>query len=139
MALELSTRNEDIGLTIEAAAEAEYHLEEENDEHDTQYSALCCAGSRQRIITSELWLELKDLFIELIDYIKYRCWKKKLLTVFFAICACLVFYDLLFGKHIVHWLTEFVVWMKENPVAGIFAYIGIFIVATRKFFKIKAR
>lgn len=118
-------------LPSDVADEAAYHLEVDyNDDDNIETSAVCCAERRQRIVASELWLEIKDLASELLEFVKYRCWKKKLLSVLLVISFCLVFYDLLFGKYIFTWLTEYVKWMKVNPIAGIFAYIGIFVLAT---------
>lgn len=113
------------------ASEGEYHLEEDDsDDVQPSSSSLCCAIGRPTILTEALWFELKDLSKELIDYIRYKCWKKKLLTASLAISAILVFSDLLFGTYIMTQLAQFVAWMARDPVSAVFAYIGIFVVAT---------
>lgn len=116
-----------------ASAEGDYFLEEDDsNDHEYQQSAFCCTGTGKPITVAELWYELKDLTVELIDYVRYRSWRKKLLTGFLIACAGLVFYDLIFGNYIVNWLAVFVAWMVENPVLGVFAFIATFVVATRK-------
>jgi hypothetical protein len=116
-----------------ASAEGDYFLEEEDDaNNEYQQSAFCCTGTGKPITVSELWYELKDLAAELVDYVRYRSWKKKLLTAILVACAGLVSYDLIFGSYIVTWLALFVAWMVKNPVLGVFAFILTFVVATRK-------
>ena len=124
---------------VEAPAikEGDYYLDEDDDDNDsqTQKTAYCCTGEGKPITTAELWEEFKDLFSELLDYVKYRCWKKKLLTAVLAICAVAVCCDLAFGGIFLNWLALFVAWMAYHPVQGVFAYILVFVVATCKFQK----
>jgi hypothetical protein len=116
-----------------ASAEGAYFLEEEDDANNGyQQSAFCCTGTGKPITVSELWYELKDLAAELVDYVRYRSWRKKLLTAILVTCAGLVSCDLIFGNYIVTWLAIFVAWLIENPGLGVFAYISTFVVATRK-------
>lgn len=118
-----------------ASKEGGYYLEE--DEHDAdskaQQTAYCCTGEGKPITTAELWGEFKDLSSELWDYVRYRCWKKKLLTAVLGICAVTVCVDLAFGGFILNWLALFVAWMAHHPVEGVFAYVLVFVVATCKF------
>lgn len=111
-----------------ATLEADYHLEEDDDEPKSD--PLCCFDNRPEILTEELWTELKDLSVELIEYIKIKCWKKKILTAVLALSAIVVCGDMLFGTYISTQLAAFVEWMTAHPVDAVFAYIGIFIVAT---------
>jgi hypothetical protein len=83
---------------------------------------------------NEFTSELKFLFKDLIEYGKAKTWKKKLLTVIMCICSMVVFYDLLFGKqnYIVTWLNLFIVWMTQHHTQSVFAFVGIFVLSTRK-------
>jgi len=75
--------------------------------------------------------EFCDLFRELVNYGINKSWKKKVLTVLVCSSSFLVFADLLFFGNIVNWLQAFILWMGNNIVAGIFAFIGIFVITTR--------
>jgi hypothetical protein len=83
---------------------------------------------------NEFTSELKFLFKDLIEYGKAKTWKKKVLTVIMCICSMVVFYDLLFGKqnYIVTWLNLFIVWMTQHHTQSVFAFVGIFVLSTRK-------
>lgn len=116
-----------------ASEEGGYYLEEDDDvESKSQKTAYCCTGNGKPITTAELWLELKDLTSELWDYVKYRCWKKKLLTAVLGICAIAVCVDLLFFGFILKQLALFVAWMAQHPVIGVFAYVLVFVILTCK-------
>jgi hypothetical protein len=78
----------------------------------------------------EFWNELKSLIKELIEYARYKCWKKKVLTAVVFIASVLVFWDLIFGGYIVLWLEEFVLWMTHHSIEAVFAFIAIFVVST---------
>jgi hypothetical protein len=78
----------------------------------------------------EFWNELKSLIKELIEYARYKCWKKKVLTVVVSVASVLVFWDLIFGEYIVSWLKEFVLWMTYHSSAAVFAFVAIFVVST---------
>lgn len=117
-----------------ASKEGDYYLEEDDgSDLKSQKTAYCCTGSAKPITTAELWEELKDLSSELWDYVRYRCWKKKLLTAILCICAIVVTFDLLFVGYILNWLALFVAWMAYHPVSGVFVYVLVFVVATCKF------
>lgn len=114
--------------------EGDYFLEEDDDtELRSQRTAYCCTGSGKPITTAELWEELKDLSSELWDYVRYRCWKKKLLTIILGMCAVAVCLDLVFGGFILNKLAMFVAWMAYHPVIGVFAYVVVFVITTCKF------
>ncbi|CAJ1963964.1 unnamed protein product [Cylindrotheca closterium] len=118
-----------------AMKEGDYYLDEDSDDNDsqTQKTAYCCTGQGKPITTAELWEEFKDLSSELWDYVRYRCWKKKLLTAVLVICAIGVCCDLAFGGLFLNWLALFVAWMAYHPVEGVFAYVAVFVVATLLF------
>lgn len=75
--------------------------------------------------------EFCDLFHELVHYGKNKSLKKKILTVVVCASSLLVFADLIFFGNIVIWLQNFILWMGNNIGAGIFAFIGLFVVTTR--------
>lgn len=75
--------------------------------------------------------EFCDLFHELLNYGKNKSWKKKVLTVVVCASSFLVFADLLFFGNIARWLQAFILWMGNNIILGIFAFIGLFVVTTR--------
>ena len=74
--------------------------------------------------------ECRSLATEMMEYAKYKCWKKKVLTAVVSIASILVFWDLLFGGYIVHYLHKFVVWMTKHSIEAVFAFIGIFVIST---------
>jgi hypothetical protein len=78
----------------------------------------------------EFWNELKSLIKELIEYARYKSWKKKVLTAVVSVASVVVFWDLIFGEHIVSWLEEFVLWMTYHPSEAVFAFVAIFVVST---------
>ena len=45
----------------------------------------------------EFWNELKSLIKELIEYARYKCWKKKVLTVVVSPLMCVVLWGLVLG------------------------------------------
>lgn len=93
-----------------------------------------CNGPRvlQRKETrfQEFSKELSELVQDLLDYSKAKTWKKKCMAVVLALLSVLVFYDLLFGKYIIGWLHTFILWMSVHSIEAVFAFIGIFVVAT---------
>eukprot|EP00538_Stauroneis_constricta_P013402 CAMPEP_0119545904 /NCGR_PEP_ID=MMETSP1352-20130426/520_1 /TAXON_ID=265584 /ORGANISM="Stauroneis constricta, Strain CCMP1120" /LENGTH=336 /DNA_ID=CAMNT_0007590523 /DNA_START=110 /DNA_END=1117 /DNA_ORIENTATION=+ len=74
--------------------------------------------------------EVKSLGTELIDYSRQKPWKKKLLTVLVIASSVSVFTDLLFFGNIRQLLVKFVEWMAVHESAAVFAFIGLFVVAT---------
>lgn len=80
--------------------------------------------------------EVCEVFHELLQYGKNKSWKKKVLTVIVCGSSILVFYDLLFVGNIAKWLVNFILWMGDHIVAGIFAFIGIFVITTRAYFAV---
>jgi hypothetical protein len=76
--------------------------------------------------------ELKELVQDLLEYTKAKTWKKKCMAVLLCLSSVLVFYDLIFGKYIIEWLHTFILWMSVHSIEAVFAFIGIFVVATCK-------
>jgi uncharacterized membrane protein YdjX (TVP38/TMEM64 family) len=77
--------------------------------------------------------EIRDLFHELVTYAKTKSWKKKVLTVLVSSSSLLVLVDLIFFGNIVHWLRDFILWMRTHIIQGIFAFIGLFVFTTLVF------
>jgi hypothetical protein len=84
-------------------------------------------------VLREFWDELKSLVLELIQYGRHKCWKKKVLTVCLFLSSVLVFTDLIFFGYIVSWLEEFVMWMTYHSITAVFAFICIFVLSTREY------
>jgi hypothetical protein len=76
--------------------------------------------------------EFKALFRDLLDYTAKKNWKKKVMTLLVMSSSLAVFIDLLFLGHIQTLLQGFIFWMADNNVKAIFAFIVLFVVATRK-------
>ncbi|MGK3740322.1 MAG: hypothetical protein ACI90V_007172 [Bacillariaceae sp.] len=104
----------------------------DNDNSSTPLQPTSSFNKSYRL--NEFTIELKYLFKDLIEYGKAKTWKKKLLTVILFICSMVVFYDLIFGKqnYIVTWLHLFIVWMTKHYILSVFAFVGIFVLSTRK-------
>lgn len=76
--------------------------------------------------------ECKELCFEIWQYMRKRSWKKKALMVFSITLCILVFTDLLLWGNTQKWRMSFVAWMEHHVIAGIFAFIAIFIISTRE-------
>lgn len=74
--------------------------------------------------------ELRELFWELLDHARSKCWKKKCLTAFMIISSLVVFADLLFLGNILNWVNKYAVWMKLHIFLGTFLFIALLILAT---------
>ncbi|KAG7352386.1 SNARE associated golgi protein [Nitzschia inconspicua] len=85
---------------------------------------------RKKTRFQEFSEELSGLVNDLMDYSKAKTWKKKVMAVALCLSSVLVFYDLIFGKYIVQWLHDFILWMSTHSIEAVFAFIGIFVVAT---------
>lgn len=72
----------------------------------------------------------KHIIFELIDYMRFRSWKKKLLTVIVFCTSALVIVDMIFFGYINSWLEGFFKWMFRHAIAGLFAFLGLFVVGT---------
>jgi hypothetical protein len=83
---------------------------------------------------SEFWIEFKELVQELIHYGRTKTWKKKMLTVIVTVCSLFVFYDLVFGNVIIQYLEHFIHWMTEYSSVAVVAFVGIFVISTRKYY-----
>eukprot|EP00978_Attheya_sp_CCMP212_P038547 scaffold192017_cov55-Attheya_sp.AAC.1 len=71
-----------------------------------------------------------SLFVELLEFVKKRNWKKKVLTVFIMVSSLCVFVDLIFFGHIQKILLLFLEWMTTHTTLAVFAFIAIFVVST---------
>jgi hypothetical protein len=76
--------------------------------------------------------ELSELVHDLLEYSKAKTWKKKCMALTLCLSSVLVFYDLLFGEYIVHFLQIFILWMSVHSIEAVFAFVGTFVVATCK-------
>lgn len=72
----------------------------------------------------------KHIIFELIDYMRFRSWKKKLLTVIVFCTSVLVIVDMFFFGYINSWLEGFFKWMARHSIAGLFAFMALFVVGT---------
>lgn len=71
-----------------------------------------------------------DLFWDLMDYMKNRSWKKKVLTVVMVGTTFVVFFDLVFTHKIVGGLYQYAQWMKLHVFMGTFLFIALMVVST---------
>jgi hypothetical protein len=105
----------------------------ENAQHQQQQQA----NDSDSVLAPSKWqryrAEICDLFRELYQYGKNKSWKKKVLTVIVFCSSILVLHDLIFVGNIYIWLQEFILWMGDHIVEGIFAFIGIFVITTRAY------
>ena len=106
----------------------------DNDKQDSNTSSIrnMFVTTSLRPFFRELWVELKELTAELIEYGKTKTWKKKLLTVVVSVASLVVFYDLLFGDIIVDSIEHFVLWMAKHSTLAVLAFVCIFVISTRK-------
>jgi hypothetical protein len=75
----------------------------------------------------------QSLFAELLDFVKHRNWKKKLLTAAIMGSSVCVFVDLIFFGNIQSILIRFLEWMALHTTLAVFAFIAIFVISTRKY------
>jgi hypothetical protein len=74
----------------------------------------------------------KSLLAELLEFVKKRPLKKKVLTVVIVVSSISVFIDLIFFGNIQNVLIAFLEWMVLHTALAVFAFIAIFVVSTRK-------
>jgi len=61
---------------------------------------------------------------------KKACYKKLIFAVILVAFIAYVIADSLTTKHVAGVVEDFLAWVEENPVAGLFAFIGVYFVAT---------
>lgn len=71
----------------------------------------------------------RHIIWELFDYVRYRAWQKKVLTVVVVIISCVVVLDFWKFGYIKIGLEHFLAWMKAEPVLGFIAFIVLFALA----------
>jgi hypothetical protein len=109
----------------------------ENNETSVEYVSMeegsVSSASAQEYDSDSLTAGRPNFCWELLHFMRNRPWNKKLLTVSVIVSCIYVFIDLVFLGNIEDLIEVYMYWMEHHLAAGVFAFIGIFIVSTREY------
>jgi hypothetical protein len=123
---------------MSAEQQQQQHHATEKNEPSVEYismeeGSVSSASAAHNDASSSLKTEKQHLCSELLHFFHHRPWHKKLLTMSVIVSCIYVFIDLVFLGYIEDLLEEYIDWMERHIAAGVFAFIGIFIVSTREY------
>mmetsp|Transcript_13100 Transcript_13100/g.23738 ORF Transcript_13100/g.23738 Transcript_13100/m.23738 type:complete len:350 (-) Transcript_13100:413-1462(-) len=121
-------------MSADQQQQQQHHATEKN-EPSVEYismeeGSVSSASAAHNDASSSLKTEKQHLCSELLHFFHHRPWHKKLLTMSVIVSCIYVFIDLVFLGYIEDLLEEYIDWMERHIAAGVFAFIGIFIVST---------
>lgn len=77
----------------------------------------------------------QSIFVELFAHLRRRSWKKKLFTFLVVLTIVPIFLDLFVLRtgHVAAFIDDFLDWMAENPLLGVWAYVSMIALASLVF------